>query len=75
LVGSFNDVGLIITAGTDIDRFGTVHITLQLLPPLSMLFLLTTAAGSALFHVKLDQQRRLLEAQPTTAPEYADDPV
>ena len=55
--------------------FGTVALLLQLVPVLSMLFLLTTAAGSALWAAKLEKQRRLQEAEPQTQPEYTDDPV
>lgn len=57
--------------------FGTVALLLQLVPVLSMLFLLTTAAGSALWVVKLEKQRRLQEdePQPQPHPEYTDDPV
>lgn len=40
-------------------RFGTVHLALQLVPGLSMLFLLTTAAGSAMWAAKLEKKRRL----------------
>lgn len=47
-------------------RFGTTALLLQLIPVLSMLFLLTTAAGSALWAVKLEEQRRLEEAGPPT---------
>lgn len=39
--------------------FGTVHLLLQLVPGLSMFFLLTSAAGSGLWVVKLEQQRKL----------------
>ncbi|KAF2455213.1 hypothetical protein BDY21DRAFT_289748, partial [Lineolata rhizophorae] len=38
--------------------FGTVHLALQLVPVLSMLFLLTTAAGSALWAADMERQRR-----------------
>lgn len=38
--------------------FGTSALHLQLVPVLSMLFLLTTAAGSALWVVKLEEARR-----------------
>lgn len=48
---------------------------LQLVPVLSMLFLLTTAAGSALWAVDLEKQGRQQEAQSHEGPEYADDPV
>lgn len=40
--------------------FGTVHIALQFIPGLSMLFLLTSAAGAALWAAKLEKKRRLL---------------
>ena len=53
--------------------FGTVALLLQLVPVLSMLFLLTTAAGSALWVAKLEGKRRAREA--TIEDEgYADDP-
>lgn len=38
--------------------FGTSSLLLQLVPVLSMLFLLTTATGSALWVVKLEEARR-----------------
>ncbi|PGH14026.1 hypothetical protein AJ79_03295 [Helicocarpus griseus UAMH5409] len=38
--------------------FGTVALILQLVPMLSMFFLLTTAAGSALWAVDLEKRRR-----------------
>ncbi len=47
-----------------------------------MLFLLTTAAGSALWAVKLEEQRRIEEADPSTVvaddenpPPYVDNPT
>ncbi|KAK0517481.1 hypothetical protein JMJ35_000636 [Cladonia borealis] len=58
--------------------FGTVALLLQLIPVLSMLFLLTTAAGSALWVTKLEAQRRALEenVEDGRARErYVDDPV
>lgn len=55
--------------------FGAVALLLQLVPVFSMLFLLTTAAGSALWVVKLEKQRRLQGGEPQTQPQYADDPV
>lgn len=57
--------------------FGTMALLLQLVPVLSMLFLLTTAAGSALWVVELEQKRRARE-QTTPAdppPDYEDNPV
>ncbi|KAI9656720.1 MAG: hypothetical protein M1829_000379 [Trizodia sp. TS-e1964] len=41
--------------------FGTVALVLQLIPVLSMFFLLTTAAGSALWAVKLEEKRQATE--------------
>jgi hypothetical protein len=38
--------------------FGTVALMLQLIPPFSMLFLMTTAAGSALWVTDLERKRR-----------------
>ena len=55
--------------------FGTTALLLQLVPVLSMLFLLTTAAGSALWVVKLEKQNRLREGEPQTQPDYTDNPV
>ena len=58
--------------------FGTVALLFQLVPVLSMLFLLTTAAGSALWVTKLEAQRRALEehVEDGRAREpYVDDPV
>ena len=58
--------------------FGTMALLLQLVPVLSMMFLLTTAAGSALWVVKLEEKRKsqLLESgQSQNRPDYVDDPV
>lgn len=41
--------------------FGTTALILQLIPLLSMFFLLTTAAGSALWVVELERKRKLVE--------------
>ena len=56
--------------------FGTAALLLQLVPVLSMLFLLTTAAGSALWVSKLERKRRALEETPEdgSSERYADDP-
>ena len=43
--------------------FGTSALLLQLVPVLSMLFLLTTAAGSALWVVRLERARLLVEGE------------
>ena len=55
--------------------FGTIALLLQLVPVLSMLFLLTTASGSALWVVKLERQRLAIERDASAAQEYIDDPV
>lgn len=56
--------------------FGAVHLALQLTPGLSMLFLLTSAAGSALWAAKLEKERAA-RITATTRPveRYEDDPV
>lgn len=46
-------------------RFGTVALVLQLIPPFSMLFLMTTAAGAALWASELEQKRQLASQRPT----------
>ncbi|KAH6677312.1 hypothetical protein B0J14DRAFT_535757 [Halenospora varia] len=71
--------------------FGTVALLLQLVPVLSMFFLLTTACGSALWVVKLEEQKMLVEEAPVRVvedgvggeggedgevpPPYSDDPI
>lgn len=58
--------------------FGTMALLLQLVPVLSMMFLLTTAAGSALWVAQMENRRRSLlvePGQPRARPEYVDDPV
>jgi len=55
--------------------FGTVALLLQLIPVLSMLFLLTTAAGSALWVVQLETKRRASEDDGQARDTYVDDPV
>ncbi|KZF21753.1 hypothetical protein L228DRAFT_159150 [Xylona heveae TC161] len=50
--------------------FGTIALILQLIPVLSMFFLMTTAAGSALWVVRLEKQRRLESAD--VEPPYVD---
>lgn len=56
--------------------FGTVALLLQLVPVLSMLFLMTTATGSALWVVKLEEKRRVHQANENNRqilPRYADE--
>lgn len=58
--------------------FGCVALVLQLVPVLSMLFLMTTAAGSALWVSQIEDIRRVHSAGPSDDPppyEYTDDPV
>jgi uncharacterized protein involved in cysteine biosynthesis len=56
--------------------FGTVALLLQLVPVLSMLFLLTSAAGSALWVAKIEKARRARLSQSAASIEaYEDDPV
>ena len=63
--------------------FGSVALLLQLIPGLSMLFLLTTAAGSALWVVDLEKKIALSRyerveessAREDGGEEYVDDPV
>lgn len=58
--------------------FGTIALLLQLVPVFSMMFLLTTAAGSALWVAQMENKRRSLlvePGQPQARPDYVDDPV
>ncbi|QMW27248.1 hypothetical protein G4B84_002537 [Aspergillus flavus NRRL3357] len=53
--------------------FGTVALILQLVPPLSMFFLMSTAVGSALWAVDLENKRDLIgRARPDEVDEYHD---
>jgi hypothetical protein len=54
--------------------FGTVALILQLIPPFSMLFLMTTAAGSALWVTDIERKRRAINQQSSRLGEqYRDD--
>jgi uncharacterized protein involved in cysteine biosynthesis len=59
--------------------FGTIALLLQLVPVASMFFLLTTACGSALWVIKLEEQKMLIEEAPVVdveaPPVYTDDPI
>ena len=57
--------------------FGIMALILQLIPVLSMFFLLTTAAGSGLWAVRMEKARSKRQAAaPQTTPEpYRDDPA
>ncbi|KAK4497842.1 hypothetical protein PRZ48_010496 [Zasmidium cellare] len=58
--------------------FGTMYMILELVPPLSMIFLLTTATGSALWAVRIEQEGQYGgdERQPLNqdTPAYTDEP-
>lgn len=54
-------------------RYGTIYLFLQLVPPFSMLFLLTAAVSSALWAADLEAARREQEER-IDAPQYTDDP-
>lgn len=41
--------------------FGTIAVLLQLVPPFSMVFLMTTAAGSALWAADIEKKRAASE--------------
>ena len=56
---------------------GTVYMILELIPVLAMLFLLTLAAGNALWAIRLEQESRQSEneqADLEEPSEYTDDP-
>lgn len=56
--------------------FGAVHLLLQLVPGLSMFFLVTSAAGSGLWVVKIEQERQLrLGTTIQSSDDYHDDPA
>jgi hypothetical protein len=57
-----------------ISSFGTVALILQLIPPFSMLFLMTTAVGSALWVTDIERKRRAANQQASQLGEqYRDD--
>lgn len=54
-------------------RFGTVALLLQLVPILSMFFLMSTAVGSALWAVDIEKKRGLLvESGPDPVEDFHD---
>jgi len=56
--------------------FGAVHLALQLVPGLSMLFLITSAAGSALWVAKLEKERTTrFDSTIQAADRYEDEPA
>ena len=54
--------------------FGTVALLLQLIPGLSMVFLLTTAAGSALWVSRMEKARKKRELIENAEERYRDNP-
>ncbi|KAL5118468.1 hypothetical protein ACEQ8H_003644 [Pleosporales sp. CAS-2024a] len=54
--------------------YGALYLFMQLVPPVSMLFLLTAAVSSALWAADLEESRRTHEAGAARAPEYSDEP-
>ena len=54
-------------------RYGTIYLFLQLVPPFSMLFLLTAAVSSALWAADHEAARRALD-DGHVAPQYSDEP-
>ena len=56
--------------------FGTFYMVLQLIPVLSILFLLTSAAGSALWSVHIEHENtdNQLDPNEDLPPEYTDEP-
>ncbi|CAN9467057.1 unnamed protein product [Alternaria alternata] len=54
--------------------YGTVYLVLQYVPPLSMFFLMTAPASSALWAADLERARREQEANLAQAPQYTDEP-
>lgn len=55
--------------------FGTIALLLQLIPGLSMFFLLTTAAGSAIWVARMEDSRKSREAMERSEEQYRDDPA
>lgn len=56
-------------------RYGTVYLFLQLIPVMSMVFLVTAAASSALWAADMETRRRQQENQAGQASRYRDEPV
>ncbi|ORY13305.1 hypothetical protein BCR34DRAFT_511419 [Clohesyomyces aquaticus] len=54
--------------------YGAIYLALQLIPVLSMFFLMTAAASSALWAADLETQRRRQEASVFEAARYTDNP-
>jgi hypothetical protein len=56
--------------------FGAFYMLLQLIPVLSMFFLLTSATGSALWSVRIERENvdNQLEREDDLGEEYTDDP-
>jgi hypothetical protein len=56
-------------------RYGTAYLFLQLIPGLSMFFLLTAAVSAALWAADLESKRREQESSAVQAPAYTDQPA
>jgi hypothetical protein len=54
--------------------YGALYLLLQLVPLLSMVFLITAAASSALWAADMETQRRQQEAS-AAEPQYRDEPI
>lgn len=72
---SQNSLGIEQELTSMFSRYGAVYLLLQLVPVLSMLFLLTAAVSSALWAADLETRRRQQETRVIQAPEYADGPA
>ena len=53
-------------------KFGAVALALQYVPVLSMLFLLTTATGAALWAADLEKERRAAVKRAMAPPSYVE---
>jgi hypothetical protein len=61
---------------TCLTRFGIVALVLQLVPLFSMFFLITTAAGSAIWVSEIESAKtHTEETDDQRYPEYRDEPV
>ena len=59
-------------------RFGMVYLVLQLIPVLSIAFLLTSAAGSGLWAARLEDEAKAgdePQQESDPPPAYEDDPI
>jgi hypothetical protein len=73
-VVSLEDIYRPMTTRLTTCRYGTVYLVLQYVPPLSMFFLMTAPASSALWAADLEEARREQEAVVAQTPQYTDEP-